>query len=174
MVKLIRAKTAGFCFGVALALKKLDKLIETEKDKKIYTLGPIIHNPQVLEHYRSKGVVVLEKIEDLPKEEGGFVVIRAHGVPKDVEEKIKNKGFNIVDATCPKVKKAQMLIKRESSKGKTLLLFGEKDHPEVKGLLSYAAKNFYVFENIEEFREILSHIKGKEFFLEIRMKTIKE
>ncbi len=164
MYKIIRAKTAGFCPGVALALKKLDRLLEEkEEQKKIFTLGPIIHNPQVLDFYRTKGVESAEDLNDIS--EGCCVIIRAHGVPKEIEEELRTKGVEVVDATCPKVKRAQMLIRKESSKQKILLLFGEKSHPEVKGLLSYATSDYVVFESIEEFKSIIFKLKGKDFFL---------
>ena len=163
MARIIKAKTAGFCLGVSLALKKLNETIKNKKGKKIFTLGPIIHNPQVLDYYRKKGVEPIEEVENIPA--GSCVVIRAHGIPNFLEEKLKQRGVEIVDATCPKVKKAQLLITKQSSKGKNLLLFGEKTHPEVKGLLSYAKNKAIVFENLDEFKNILTKIKEKNFFL---------
>ena len=143
-MNVLRAETAGFCMGVQLALNKLDSLVEKNSgEQRLYTLGPIIHNPQVLKDYAGKGVITADSPEEIP--DGAPVVIRAHGVPRQVEEKLKGRGIHIVDATCPKVKRAQVLIARQSAQGRTLLLFGEESHPEVKGLLSYAEHGAFVF-----------------------------
>ncbi|WP_414645064.1 4-hydroxy-3-methylbut-2-enyl diphosphate reductase [Candidatus Deferrimicrobium sp.] len=145
----IRAKTAGFCMGVILALRNLDDIVEKGTvNGPIFTLGPIIHNPQVLEEYAIKGIVTADSPEEIPR--GATVVIRAHGVPKNVLEILKERGAHIVDATCPKVKKAQLLIATEARQGRTLLLYGEDSHPEVKGLLSYAAAGAHVFDSQEK------------------------
>jgi len=143
-MKVIRAETAGFCMGVELALKKLDSLLaERRGGEPIYTLGPIIHNPQVLGEYASKGVITASSPEEVPA--GAPVVIRAHGVPRQIEERLRKRDASIVDATCPKVKKAQVLIARRTAESRRLLLYGEECHPEVKGLLSYAAAGAHVF-----------------------------
>lgn len=144
--EIVRAETAGFCMGVSLALRKLDEVLETvEEDAPVMTYGPIIHNPQVLEQYAAQGVRVAGCVADVP--EGGHVVIRAHGVPRDVLKALEERGATIVDATCPKVKKAQLLISRQTVRGRSLLLFGEADHPEVKGLVSHAAEDYQVFDD---------------------------
>ncbi len=166
-MKLLRAQTAGFCMGVDLALKKLASLIDgpdraTPSAKTIVTFGPIIHNPQVLEEYAAKGVRVVDDPADIPA--GATVVIRAHGIPEPVRQAIKARGAEIVDATCPKVKKAQTLISAQAGQGKTLLLFGEADHPEVKGLLSYATVGAHVFGSMEEL-ERLEPPHGPTYFL---------
>lgn len=144
------AEKAGFCMGVDLALQRLDKLIEERGGQRIYILGPIIHNPQVLERYAEKGVVIATEPTDIP--EGGYVVIRAHGITREVEAELEARNITIKDATCPKVKKAQILIARHTKGGRDLLLYGEEDHPEVRGLVSYAAGDAYVFGEPEELR----------------------
>ncbi|OLN27498.1 4-hydroxy-3-methylbut-2-enyl diphosphate reductase [Desulfovibrio sp. DV] len=164
-MKLLRAETAGFCMGVDLALKKLTSLIDTptgEVAKTIVTFGPIIHNPQVLEEFAAKGVGVVNDPADIPGH--ATVVIRAHGIPEPVRQAIKTRGAQLVDATCPKVKKAQTLIFAQARHGKVLLLFGEEDHPEVKGLLSYATAGAYVFDSMAELEE-LSLPHGPAYFL---------
>ncbi len=149
MSRVVRAKTAGFCMGVILALKKLDALVEDgAAGGRIFTLGPIIHNPQVLAEYAAKGVVTARSLDDIPP--GATVVIRAHGVPKNVLGSLRERGVVIVDATCPKVKKAQLLIATEAGEGRKLLLFGEETHAEVKGLLSYAEAGAFVFDSKEK------------------------
>ena len=130
-MKVVRAATAGFCMGVSLALQRLDKALEEQPARPTRTLGPIIHNPQVLADYEQRGVFCIEGAEDV--REGDRVVIRAHGIPRELE------------ATCPKVKKAQLAIARATKNGATLLLFGEAAHPEVRGLVSYASGEAHVF-----------------------------
>lgn len=152
MTRVIRAETAGFCMGVDLALNKLDSLIEKEKTAPIYILGPIIHNPQVLEDYSNKGVITADSPDEVPAE--AHVVIRAHGVPKQVETSLRERGVHVIDATCPKVKKAQLLIKRNTEDGRILLLYGEDSHPEVKGLLSYAPSGTFLFDSFEELKKV--------------------
>ena len=144
-MKVIRAETAGFCMGVQLALNKLDSLIENAGKTPLCTLGPIIHNPQVLQDYAAKGVTTADDDETISDD--AAVVIRAHGVPRRIEEGLRQRGVRIVDATCPKVKKAQVLIGRRAQEGRHLLLFGEESHPEVKGLLSYADNGAFVFDD---------------------------
>ncbi|WP_419778905.1 4-hydroxy-3-methylbut-2-enyl diphosphate reductase [Maridesulfovibrio sp.] len=152
MVEVIRAKTAGFCMGVDLALNKLDSLIEKNENGKIYILGPIIHNPQVLEDYEKQGVVTAKTPDEVP--EDAYVVIRAHGVPKSVEDDLRQRGVYVIDATCPKVKKAQLLIQRNTEDDRILLLYGEDSHPEVKGLLSYGPAGPHLFDSLEELQAI--------------------
>jgi 4-hydroxy-3-methylbut-2-enyl diphosphate reductase len=147
-----RAKTAGFCMGVSLALQKLNSALERKgtdcAPARICTLGPIIHNPQVLAEYESRGVVCVKEASQLHP--GDVAVIRAHGITREVEEQVKQSGAKIVDATCPKVKKAQLSIGRATAQGATLLLFGEADHPEVRGLVSYACGPAHVFGSAAE------------------------
>lgn len=142
------AETAGFCMGVDMALKRLDRLVEEAGARPIHILGPIIHNPQVLKFYAEKGVQTADVPSDVP--DGACVVIRAHGIPRQVEDALKARDVEVKDATCPRVKKAQLLIARHTEDGRELLLYGEADHPEVKGLVSYAADGHYVFDSEEE------------------------
>ncbi|EFI35967.1 hydroxymethylbutenyl pyrophosphate reductase [Desulfonatronospira thiodismutans ASO3-1] len=150
--QVLLAESAGFCMGVSLALGKLDKALENQTSQRIFTYGPIIHNPQVLEYYHGKGVKIIDNWDE-PRP-GDMVLIRAHGVPLQVEEKLREKNIDILDATCPKVKKAQLLIYKNSAVSDRLLIYGELDHPEVKGLLSYAQCEAFLFENMQEFKKI--------------------
>jgi len=145
---IVRAETAGFCMGVDLALKRLDSLVENDGHGLVLTFGPIIHNPQVLEEYARHGVSVAKRAEDIPA--GSQVVIRAHGIPRDTESSLEGRGAEIIDATCPRVKKAQILIGRMAREGRIVLLYGESEHPEVKGLVSYASAGAFVFDSLEE------------------------
>ena len=147
-MEVIRARLAGFCMGVGLALKKLDDLLAKDTSRPIYMLGPIIHNPQVLEDYARRGVGLARTVAEVPA--GARVVIRAHGIPADEESELLERGVEVVDATCPKVKRAQLLIGEQAEAGRRLLLYGEDDHPEVRGLLSYAGPEAFVFETPAE------------------------
>lgn len=147
-MEIFRAKTAGFCMGVSLALQKLDTALEQAHGKRICTLGPIIHNPQVLADYERRGVFCASSPEELGK--GDCVLIRAHGITRQVEEAVRASGALVQDATCPKVKKAQLAIRKATEGGATLLLFGEAEHPEVRGLLSYAHGPAHVFGGRDE------------------------
>ncbi len=147
-MEVILAHTAGFCMGVSLALKKLDTALEGEQQGRICTLGPIIHNPQVLEYYAGLGVHCLTSDDAVNKED--YIIVRAHGIPQHEEARLMQSGATIIDATCPKVKKAQLAIAKATKNGSELLLFGEEDHPEVRGLLSYAIHGSHVFDSLEK------------------------
>ena len=153
-MKVIRAKTAGFCFGVSHALEVLDQqlLSEVQTGGRLITLGPIIHNPLVMDAYKAKGVVCLNAVEDVRA--GDRVVIRAHGIPRETEEGLAQTGAFVVDATCPKVKKAQLAIAGEAASEKVLLLLGEKSHPEVQGLISYASGKAVVFSSLHDLEQV--------------------
>ena len=147
-MEVVLAETAGFCMGVDLALRRLDKLVAAAEGRPIFILGPIIHNPQVLKKYAEQGVLLAETPEEV--ENGAYVVIRAHGITRQVEAALRARDIIIKDATCPRVKKAQLLIGRHTMDGQELLLYGEADHPEVKGLVSYAESGHFVFGSEEE------------------------
>ena len=103
--------------------------------KPIYTYGPLIHNPQVLELFAEKGVTVLDHI---PEKGYGTVIIRAHGVPPEAKQALRQAGFRVIDATCPRVVKVQSIIKRNTRKGAAAIIIGDEDHPEVVGLMGHA------------------------------------
>ena len=149
-MEVVRAKTAGFCMGVSLALQKLDAALGDggQGGGRICTLGPIIHNPQVLADYEARGVVCVNDPAELSA--GDVAVIRAHGITREVEARVRASGARMVDATCPKVKKAQIAIARATAQGAALLLFGEARHPEVRGLVSYASGPAHVFGGLDE------------------------
>lgn len=135
-MNILRARTAGFCMGVGLALRKLDEALALQKkgEGRLVMLGPIIHNPQVLDSYTRQGVICAESPADIRP--GDTVLIRAHGIPREVEASLRNLGATILDATCPRVKEAQLAIDNATRTGGSLYLFGEAEHPEVRGLVS--------------------------------------
>lgn len=147
-MEIIRAATAGFCMGVGLALQKLEEALtraSMASRGRICTLGPIIHNPQVLADFESRGVLCLNTAQEVKP--GDIVLIRAHGVPRHIESALNEKEAIITDATCPKVKKAQLSIAHATANNEIMLIFGEADHPEVCGLVSYAKGKTHIFED---------------------------
>jgi 4-hydroxy-3-methylbut-2-enyl diphosphate reductase len=139
-VKVVLARTAGFCIGVKRALELVLKAIN-ENQTKIFTYGPLIHNPQVLELLRERGITVLAPGDGVPE---GLVVIRAHGIPLQERLVLESEGVRIIDATCPRVAKVQAIIRRWASKGHATLIVGDADHPEVAGLMGYTEGRGYV------------------------------
>lgn len=148
-MKVELAKSAGFCFGVEKAVNTVYE--EAKKGNEIvYTLGPIIHNEEVVKDMKKRGVEAV-KIEDLASLPKGTVIIRSHGVSRDVYNFVKNSGHRVVDATCPFVKKIHAIVSVQSGKGKTVVIIGNPDHPEVMGIKGWGDKNTYAVENIEQF-----------------------
>jgi (E)-4-hydroxy-3-methyl-but-2-enyl pyrophosphate reductase len=145
-MKIVVAKTAGFCMGVRRAVE-LGIDAGNRHEGPICTFGPLIHNPQVLDLLEEKGISV---IDDIPRQGSGTVLIRAHGVPPWVRQKLKASGFKVMDATCPRVIKVQSIIRKHSRQGYAIIIIGDRDHPEVKGLLGYAGQNGHVAETIEQ------------------------
>lgn len=142
------AKTAGFCFGVKRAVDKVYELIESGK-KPIYTLGPIIHNEEVVSDLAAKGVQVIEEA-DIENLEEGIVVIRSHGVGKAVYDRLKECGVEYVDVTCPFVLKIHRIVERESEKGNHIIIIGDAEHPEVKGICGWCKGPYTVLKTREE------------------------
>ncbi len=113
----------------------------------IYTFGPLIHNAQVLNLLSSKGISILEEV---PEQGSGIVLVRAHGVPPKTKRQLKKAGFTVIDATCPRVIKVQSIIRRHANKGYASIIIGDRDHPEVIGLLGYAGQNGHVIGSLDE------------------------
>ena len=150
-MKIEVASTAGFCFGVDRAVNTVYQLLE--EGKQAATLGPIIHNPQVIGEFESRGVRIVNTPEETPP--GYTLVIRSHGVPREVEEKIQALSIPYVDATCPFVKKIHQLAASSGEEGKVFLLAGDKDHPEVRGIVGHCKGENFVIKNAEELVELL-------------------
>ncbi|MBI3593091.1 MAG: 4-hydroxy-3-methylbut-2-enyl diphosphate reductase, partial [Nitrospirae bacterium] len=132
-IKIITAKRAGFCFGVKRAVDMA--FAAAENSSNVYTLGPIIHNPQVIDKLKSEGVIPTNEINDKKIK---ALIIRTHGVPRDVSRELAQKEYKVIDATCPFVKKAQQYAKLLNADGYQVVIIGDREHPEVKGLMSYA------------------------------------
>ena len=152
--QIILAKTAGFCFGVDRAVNLVYELVG--EGKKVCTLGPIIHNAQLVADLESKGVKIIDDISQAPQ--GYTVVVRTHGVEKSVLDELESKGIDYVNATCPFVTKIHNIVKKQDEKT-VVLIAGDKNHPEVLGIKSYCKGDSYVFKNEEELTEIIQKHK---------------
>lgn len=131
-MKVTLAKSAGFCFGVKRAVEMVYKEAETEK--KVYTLGPIIHNEQVVQDLEQKGVRVIDTPEELSEAEDATVIIRSHGISADVYHQLEDKKVRIVDATCPFVSKIHRIVEKKYQEGSCIVIVGNANHPEVEGI----------------------------------------
>ena len=156
-MKIIKAESAGFCFGVKRAVDTVYKCTETGTDEKIYTYGPIIHNEEVVKDMEKRGVRVIRSEEDLAALKEGTVIIRSHGVEKRVYEELEKKGIHIVDATCPFVKKIHRIVGENSSPDIPVLIAGDSGHPEVIGIMGHCRGECFTFRNAEELREIFEN-----------------
>jgi small subunit ribosomal protein S1 len=175
-MRMIVARGAGFCFGVKRALEIVEKTLRKEKGP-FYTLGPLIHNPQVVERLSQKGLKVINNLRGI---KGGVFIIRSHGLPGATIELAKRRGLKIIDTTCPYVKRAQERAKDLEAKGYQLVIVGDRDHPEVKSMASKKStvlqKPSQVVEiksyprigvvaqttqSLENFKEIVQRLRGK-------------
>jgi 4-hydroxy-3-methylbut-2-enyl diphosphate reductase len=146
-MEIILAKTAGFCFGVRRALDLVNEALSLEEKKAIFSLGPIIHNPGVVENLRRKGLAV---IEDISKVQSGRVVIRSHGVGPQVYQQANSKGLDIIDATCPFVKNVHQLAVLLHEQCYQIIIIGEREHAEVKGVLDSVDGDAIVVNHIKD------------------------
>jgi len=145
-MKIILAKSAGFCMGVR---KAVELALDTANKNPgpIYTFGDLIHNPQAIALLEEKGISVIDHI---PEQGNGTLLIRAHGVPPETKELLEKAGFTVKDATCPRVIKVQLIIQRYAKQGYSAIIIGDKDHPEVVGLLGYAEGKGLVIDNLKD------------------------
>ena len=146
-MKVVLAEYLGFCYGVKRAIR-LARSSAPESGKMACTLGPIIHNPQMVERLAQEGVGMVNSIAELPSE--GTVIIRSHGVGPDVYKETEERGLHVVDATCPHVRKAQMAANELGRDGCKVVIIGEKKHPEVKSIFEWSGKRAVVIETEEE------------------------
>ena len=149
-MKVIKAKTAGFCFGVKRAVDTVYEQVEKCGGRQIYTYGPIIHNEEVVKDMERKGVTVLRSEEELDALEDGIVIIRSHGVEKRIYDKLNARGIGIVDATCPFVKKIHDIVSEQSAQGKYIVIIGNPEHPEVRGIRGWAGERACVIQNSDD------------------------
>ena len=153
-MQIILAKTAGFCFGVNRAVKLTYELLE--QGRPVATLGPLIHNPQVVEDLESKGAITCDSVDDVP--DGYEVVIRSHGVGQSVYDKISTRRLAYHDATCPFVTKIHKIAARAGAEGAMLLVAGDAKHPEVQGIVGHTTGKVEVFANLAELEKLLPEL----------------
>ncbi len=149
-MEIIIAENSGLCYGVKRALR-IAKQTRADKSEKVYTLGDLIHNPQVIADLEKHGI---HSAKDLNKINNGTVIIRSHGVSPQIYDFLTNKNINIVDATCPIVKKIQRLVSNLSKKEEEIIIVGNKEHPEIKGLIGYSQGKGVIIENEAQARKL--------------------
>jgi len=156
-IEITIAPNAGACFGVVRAIKLGQQVARRAQGKPVYSLGPLIHNPSVVRELEAKGVKTVTHVADV---KSGTVLLRSHGVVKELEQSLRDKGAEIVDATCPLVKKPQRIAMSLGQKGYFLIIVGDKDHPEVKGVLSYYGReDFMVTYDPEDVAKIPGDVR---------------
>ena len=158
-MEVVLAKSAGFCFGVKRAVDQVYEQLDT--GKTIYTFGPIVHNEEVVKDLEERGIKVIQSKEELKKLAGGTVIIRAHGVEKEIYDILEGRGVECVDATCPFVKRIHNIVSKASSEGKYIIIVGNPGHPEVEGIVGWCSDPVKVLETEEE-AENFNPPEGKE------------
>ena len=153
-MKVLLAKTAGFCFGVNRAVEMTYRLLD--EGRKVATLGPLIHSPQVVQDLERRGAVTCDTVEDVP--DGYEVVIRSHGVPQNIYDKIRTRGLAYHDATCPFVAKIHKIAAEAGTNNAMLLVAGDKEHPEVQGIVGHTTGKVRVFANLSELEKLLPEL----------------
>ena len=142
------AKTAGFCFGVKRAVELVEK--QSSLGKQVYTYGPIIHNEEVTEALEKRGVQIVSGKEEWSQAKPGTLIIRSHGVSRKEYEEMQASGHEVLDATCPFVKKIHRIVEEESKNGRQIIIIGSEDHPEVQGIIGWCHGPVTVVENAEK------------------------
>ena len=166
-MQIILAKTAGFCFGVNRAVKLTYELLE--QGRPVATLGPLIHNPQVVEDLESKGAITCDSVDDVP--DGCEVVIRSHGVGQSVYDKISTRRLAYHDATCPFVTKIHKIAARAGAEGAMLLVAGDAKHPEVQGIVGHTTGKVEVFANLAELEKLLPELTQQKSIFAVAQTT---
>ena len=166
-MQIILAKTAGFCFGVNRAVKLTYELLE--QGRPVATLGPLIHNPQVVEDLESKGAITCDSVDDVP--DGYEVVIRSHGVGQSVYDKISTRRLVYHDATCPFVTKIHKIAARAGAEGAMLLVAGDAKHPEVQGIVGHTTGKVEVFANLAELEKLLPELAQQKSIFAVAQTT---
>lgn len=149
-MEIILAESAGYCFGVRRALDKVYEQIEKNDGRRIYTYGPIIHNKEVVKELEDKGVYSINSPEEIPGIAGQIMIIRSHGVGRAVYELAQSCGVEIVDATCPYVKKIHGIVQKAGQEGRHVVIIGDKDHPEVQGISGWACGSVSVIDDADD------------------------
>ena len=153
-MKIEVAHTAGFCMGVTRAMELALKAARGA-GMPLYTLGPLIHNNQAVASLESEGIRSVDRQEEVPA--GSTVIIRAHGVRPEVRRQLETRNIDVIDATCPHVVASQRRIAEKSAAGYSVIIVGDRDHAEIKGLVGHARGQFAVISSVEELRKVELH-----------------
>ncbi len=144
------AKTAGFCMGVRRAVDTVLDVAQHGTGRRIYTYGPLIHNPQTIDLLKSRGITAVNSVDEISDRKNAILVIRAHGIAPDERKKIKESRVKIIDATCPKVGYVQAIIKKHTALNYTVIIAGDREHPEVDGLWGYTEGKGLIVSTLED------------------------
>lgn len=166
MKKIIRADQMGFCMGVERAVSIVQAIADEKSESHAVTLGPIIHNQQVIDKFAKQGIPAIDSLEDIHE---GKVVIRAHGIPLSERRQLEDKNIEIIDGTCPKVIASQKIVQKYSDLGYHIVIVGDRSHGEIRGLAGYAG-DFDIIEGPEEAKSLTIPEKS----MVISQTTIKE
>ncbi|MFW5999222.1 MAG: bifunctional 4-hydroxy-3-methylbut-2-enyl diphosphate reductase/30S ribosomal protein S1 [Halanaerobiaceae bacterium] len=160
VLEVVTAEEAGFCFGVQRAMDIVHNALEENKKDDVYTLGPLIHNPQVVANLKKQGIRMVENIDQIPE---GILIIRSHGVEPEILERAREKNLEIIDATCPFVKNAQKYAGKLIEEGYETIIFGDHNHPEVKGIYGATERRAKIVASLEELESL--ELKNKVGFV---------
>lgn len=153
-MKITIARYAGFCFGVRRAIDITFKVRQKNPHKKIYTLGQIIHNPQVIEALKRRGIGIVHDTDDERLKAGDIAIVRAHGIAPDKKQALEEKGIEVIDAACPMVLKVQAIIKKASKSADLVVIVGDKNHPEMDAHLGIAGNKGVAVEDVEDAKNL--------------------
>ncbi len=156
-MKVSVGKMAGFCPGIVNAVTKTEKALDQKETEKVYCLGELTHNKQVIDKLEAKGLVTIDNIEECKEQKQ--LIIRSHGVPKEIYENAEKMGLELIDLTCPKVLKIHRLAEEHSKEGYYIFLIAEKNHPEIIGTYSFCGENKCIIQNKEEIDNAIETIK---------------
>lgn len=149
IVEIILADKAGLCFGVKRAIEMAEKEL-SNRDKNIYSLGPLVHNPQVVNKFEEDGLLVIDDISRINELSNSKIIIRSHGVSKEIIDKLMGQGIEIVDSTCPYVKSVHKKVEEYYNQGYNIVIVGDKDHPEVKGINGWCNNEAFIINSEDE------------------------
>ena len=165
-MEIIRASVLGFCFGVRRAVDLAEKALCENEGKKVYSLGPLIHNESALAELNKKGLEIIEEddVESIPSD--SVVILRAHGVAPVIINILEQKNCKIIDATCPRVKASQKMVEKYTYDDDFVIISGDKNHGEMKGIAGYAGNSFAQIQDVEEAEQLdFSLFEGKNVIL---------
>lgn len=153
MKKVLIADNAGFCFGVKRAMNMAKGELVEKKDISVYALGPLIHNRQAVQKYEDMGLVTIDKIDEISDTEMSEMIIRSHGVSKKIYDEAAEKGIDIVDTTCPFVRKIHYIVNKAEEENLSIIILGDKKHPEIIGINGWCKDKAIIFKELEEVKK---------------------